>query len=207
MRDSLAWELALVDQLAADGDGVCDSSDACPGSDDALDGDGDGVPDACDACDNNVPDDCTFVSPILAAAPHDILKNRYISIDPRGENAFNAGGLPFDIRVRLASTLVNGVTAVGDWWWANAPVNGGGTVSPATCISIVGPTQPAAPPDWSGCPTLHLTGCPIIPTSTYEIAAVVDGLQSGPPLVADTQAKPGVKWHGDIFGFFDGIRW
>ena len=182
-----------------DGDSVCDSSDVCPGGDDTIDGDGDGVPDDCDPCDNNVPGDCDLVSPILAAAPHDILKNRYISIDPRGEDALNVGGLPFDIRVTLSSTLVNGVTAVGESWWANAP--------DSACISVVGPTQPASPPDWSACPTLHLTGCPIIPTSTYEIVGVSDGFSSEPPLVADTQAKPGVKWHGDIVGFFNGIEW
>ncbi|MCH9035496.1 MAG: hypothetical protein IID42_13510 [Planctomycetes bacterium] len=30
---------------------------------------------------------------------------------------------------------------------------------------------------------------------------------SDPPLVAATQAKPGVKWHGDCVGFFDGAVW
>lgn len=34
----------------ADGDGVCDANDVCPGFDDSLDADGDGVPDGCDNC-------------------------------------------------------------------------------------------------------------------------------------------------------------
>ncbi|MEM9544822.1 MAG: GEVED domain-containing protein [Bacteroidota bacterium] len=38
----------------ADGDGVCDADDVCPGSDDNQDADGDGIPDGCDACDNNL---------------------------------------------------------------------------------------------------------------------------------------------------------
>ena len=52
----------------SDGDGVCDSEDLCPGSDDALDTDSDGAPDGCDQCpgfddaldgDNDgVPDGC-----------------------------------------------------------------------------------------------------------------------------------------------------
>ena len=46
-----------------------------------------------------------------------------------------------------------------------------------------------------------------MPTSTYEISAVVDGLLSSPPLVAATQAKPGNKWHGDVVGFFNGTEW
>jgi hypothetical protein len=34
----------------ADGDGVCDAEDLCPGADDSQDADGDSVPDACDLC-------------------------------------------------------------------------------------------------------------------------------------------------------------
>jgi hypothetical protein len=52
----------------SDGDGVCDSVDACPGHDDTADEDGDTVPDGCDLCpggddrededDDGIPDDC-----------------------------------------------------------------------------------------------------------------------------------------------------
>ena len=132
-------------------------------------------------------------SPKLADPPHDILKNRYISIKP-GNPALNI----FDIRLTLVSTLVNGVTAVGSQWWANSPG--------ADCISIVTATRPASPPDWSACSTVHLAGCPIIPTSTYDIVAI-DGQTVSDPLSADTQAKPGVKWHGDCVGFFTGTEW
>jgi Carbohydrate esterase, sialic acid-specific acetylesterase len=42
---------ALPDgELDSDGDGVPDSEDVCPGSDDSIDGDGDGIPDGCDTC-------------------------------------------------------------------------------------------------------------------------------------------------------------
>ena len=34
----------------ADGDGVCDAEDQCPGFDDTIDTDGDGIPDGCDNC-------------------------------------------------------------------------------------------------------------------------------------------------------------
>ncbi|MCB9684209.1 MAG: hypothetical protein H6738_00335 [Alphaproteobacteria bacterium] len=40
-----------------DGDTVCDSVDACEGSDDRVDTDGDGVPDGCDDCPLDDPDD------------------------------------------------------------------------------------------------------------------------------------------------------
>ena len=36
----------------ADGDGVCDANDICPGFDDTIDSDNDGIPDGCDNCNN-----------------------------------------------------------------------------------------------------------------------------------------------------------
>lgn len=154
------------------------------------------VSEAFDLCDPNLMDEC-LESPILAPEPHDILKNRYISIDPRGAGGVNVGK-DFDIKVTLTSTLVNGVTAVGSSWWANAPDD--------DCISVVGPSRPAMALIWDDCSTLHLTGCPIIPTSTYDIVAVFDLVESA-PLIARTQAKPGVNWWGDCVGVFDGSVW
>ena len=40
----------------------------------------------------------------------------------------------------------------------------------------------------------------MIPTSTYDIVAIDGALFSDPPLSADTQAKPGSKWHGACVG-------
>ena len=37
----------------ADGDGVCDANDVCPGHDDSADADGDSTPDGCDGCPND----------------------------------------------------------------------------------------------------------------------------------------------------------
>ena len=94
---------------------------------------------------------------------------------------------------------MNGVAVVGSSWWANAP--------DAECIAVVGPTRPATPPNWDACPTLHLTGCPIIPTSTYDIVVVAGGTDSSPPLVAETQARPAdSKWWGDAVGNFSGEK-
>ncbi|MCB9676193.1 MAG: thrombospondin type 3 repeat-containing protein [Alphaproteobacteria bacterium] len=41
----------------ADGDGLCDTIDACPEGNDAVDADGDGTPDACDLCPLDSADD------------------------------------------------------------------------------------------------------------------------------------------------------
>ena len=53
---------------------------------------------------------------------------------------------------------------------------------------------------------MHLTGCAIVPTTTYALAVESGGLLSVDALF-DTQAKPGAKWHGDCVGFFDGAVW
>jgi hypothetical protein len=41
----------------SDGDGICDTEDICPGSDDNIDTDGDGTPDGCDPCPNDISND------------------------------------------------------------------------------------------------------------------------------------------------------
>ena len=181
----------------------------------------DGFSNGCDNCPavfnpgqedtdaNGIGDACPLESPVLATVPDPgeeydplpivIRKNRYITVDPRGANGTNFGQ-DFDIKVTLTSTLVNGVTAVGSSWWANP--------ADAKCVSVVGPSQPATAPNWDACPTLDLTGCPIIPTSIYDIVAVeAGGIDSSPPTVGETQLKPGVKWFGDSVGFFNGVAW
>ena len=128
-----------------------------------------------------------------------IRRNRYLAVDPRGATGTNFGR-DFDIRVTLTSTLVSGVTAVGSSWWANAP--------DAKCLSVVGPSPPATAPNWDACPTLYLTGCPIIPTSIYDIVAEeAFEVLSAPPTAGETQLKPGVKFFGDAVGFFCGLNW
>ncbi|MCH8243720.1 MAG: PQQ-dependent sugar dehydrogenase [Planctomycetes bacterium] len=133
--------------------------------------------------------------PLRAQPPHDILKNRYISVDPTG------GGLnpsSHHIRVMVDSSEVNDINGSGPWW-AGQPN--------AKCVSVVTTTKPASPPDWSSCTAVHLTGCAIVPTTTYSIVAESAAGESSTAVLLDTQAKPGVKWHGDTVGFFDGMKW
>ena len=83
----------------------------------------------------------------------------------------------------------------------------GGGLSPAVFISVVTTTKPASPPDWSGCTAVHLTGCAIVPTTTYSIVAETSDGETSAPVLLDTQAKPVNKWHGDVVGFFDDPNW
>ena len=138
----------------------------------------------------------SIAPPLPAAPPHDIMKNRYISIDPRGAGGINHGRR-FYIQVRLTETLVDGVVPPLTFWASEPDEN---------CISIVVPEQPAEARYWHDCPTLHLTGCPIIPTTTYAIETLNCGNYSG-PLVVQTQAKPGAKFWGDAVGSFEDGEW
>ena len=114
------------------------------------------------------------------------LKNRYITFHvPAGQ---------YDISAILDGTLFGGVTAVGSTWWANPP--------DSRCISVVGSTRPATAPDWSACSTIHVTGCPIMPTSVYSIERWDGDTRLG-GCEGRTQAKPGDKWWGDCVGSFD----
>ncbi|GMU20385.1 MAG: hypothetical protein AMXMBFR13_04820 [Phycisphaerae bacterium] len=53
--DTHAGIVTVAPCLDADGDGVCDADDVCPGFDDSADADADGVPDGCDLCPNTIP--------------------------------------------------------------------------------------------------------------------------------------------------------
>ncbi|MCH9002680.1 MAG: hypothetical protein IIC02_08915, partial [Planctomycetes bacterium] len=150
-----------------------------------------------DLNDDGVPDESTIESPVLAGPPHNILKNRYISIDPTagGENPSS-----LSVRVTMTDSLIEDVTGLNRDYFASA------TSPEELCISVVTTNDPGTV-SWTGCPVVHLTGCPIVPTSTYAIV-VIDGEGSvSDPLVANTQAKPGVLWHGDAVGTFDGNDW
>jgi hypothetical protein len=137
---------------------------------------------------------CPSVLPptLPQTAPHNILKNRYISVVPAN------GALPHYLRLDLVSTQVNGAP-IGGSYWAHQP--------DANCISQVDAHKPGAPPTWNSCSVVHLAGCPILPTSTYDIFAESGaGEISATALTANTQALPGgSKFYGDCVGSFSPI--
>ncbi len=193
-----------------DGNDIPDECDiaACGGDPACEDCDVNGVPDACDIIGgaddvdgNGIPDECEVRTPLPAGPPYDILKNRYISIDPRG--AFGDNPSSMHIRVRIDSTIAVGANGTDGTWWATDPVDSNQVGSDAVCLSVVVKTKPANEPDWTGCPTVHLTGCPIIPTTTYFLVGEAGGVESLPGLF-DTAEKPGSKWYGDVVGSFTG---
>ena len=132
-------------------------------------------------------------------------KNRYISLKP------NNPGLMVKLKVTLTDSLPH-PGSVGNSWWVQAPIVADTAapkplLSDGECAALLGPENMAAEIDWSsaGCQTLHVTGCPIEPTSEYDVTAVLDTIETT-PLTVPTILKPGAKWWGDTVGFFDGAE-
>ena len=157
---------------------------------------------------NIVEGQCAVTPPVVASAPHDFAKNRYISFKPG-----NAGRLA-RLKVTLSASLPHG-GQVGSSWWVQAPVAVVPDVAPkplvsaGECVATLGLAVGAAEIDWvaAGCLTLHVTGCPIEPTSEYEVLAMVESATSD-PLVVTTAARPATgRWWGDVVGVFDGTSW
>ncbi len=141
---------------------------------DCDDGDNTANPGASEICSDGVDNDCNTLidcddltscaatpaciapdPPALAAAPFDLPKVKYISID-----ASVNGTQPLAIRIVELTT--------GKVKWAGAPTNG---------LSVTDKSELASAPvvmDWSSYSTLHLTGCIIQPFGNYEISFVVD---------------------------------
>ncbi len=149
-----------------------------------------------------VPPGEPFFSPDYFFPP---TKNRYISIRP------NNPGLMVKLKVTLTDSLPH-PGSVGNSWWVQAPIVADVAapkplLSAGECAALLGPEKMAAEIDWgaAGCQTLHVTGCPIEPTSEYDVTAVLDTIETT-PLTVPTILKPGAKWWGDTIGFFDGAE-
>ncbi len=177
------------------GDDVLDTSEECD--------DGNNVD--CDGCSSN----CEYEvrTPLPANPPNAQLKNRYISFKPN--NSCPA--------VKLKVTLTNSLPhpgLIGSSWWLKAPIvadaaNPKPLLGPGECVALLGPENMAAEIDWdvAGCQVLHVTGCPIEPTSEYDVRAVVGDTASAPLSVPTILRPEGGKSWGDIVGTFTGVEW
>ena len=82
-------------------------------------------------------------------------------------------------------------------------------VGPGECVALLGPESTAAEIDWdaAGCQTLHVTGCPIEPTSEYGVQTV-EGAVASVTLTVLTALQPEAgRFWGDAVGVFDGVVW
>ena len=94
--------------------------------------------------------------------------------------------------------------------FSNDQVNGWVVCTPtrADGFALLAPAPEPVFQDWSQWSTgVHVTGCAVVPASTYEIVAVTpDGSESA-PLIVKTVAQPLPKQWGDVVGYFDGTEW
>jgi hypothetical protein len=123
------------------------------------------------------------------------LKIRYLTIDPLagGENA----GELFGIRVTLTGSM-QFEDATGMTWWVGAPDE--------NCIA--GLVDDVSFSMWDDCPELHITGCGVVPGTTYRLVAV-DG-DGDSPTFLDHETVPRAlngKWWGDNVGNYNGAEW
>ena len=129
-----------------------------------------------------------------------VLKNRFISIQP------NNAGQAVKLKVTLSASLPH-PGLVGQEWWVRPPDPGNPPIrplpllGPGECFATLGSAATAAEIDWdgAGCQTLHITGCPIEPTSEYEVQAVAGGNASAAAILP-TQTRPGLKFWADVAG-------
>ncbi len=138
--------------------------------------------------------------PVDPGAPNDRRKNRYISFKPN-----NITGETTTLEVTLTGSLPH-PGLEGSSWWVQPPLPPGNPLLPdGECVALLGPQTTAADIDWvaAGCRVLHVTGCPIEPTSDYDVRAVA-GAEVSNPLDVSTILKPGSKFWGDCVGTFTG---
>lgn len=142
--------------------------------------------------------------PVDPGTPNDRPKNRYISFKPN-----NTVGQMVKLEVTLTESLPHPELSGSAWWVKEpaSPVNP--LLPPGECVALLGSEAMAADIDWvsSGCTVLHVTGCPIEPTSDYEVRAVA-GIDVTDPLTVSTILQPGQgKFWGDTVNDFNGVEW
>ena len=124
-------------------------------------------------------------SPGVAPAPHDRVKNRYISFAP------NSGSTPMNFRVSKTSS---GDGPIG---WVDLP-NAQGN---AKVVQTLPP-----PRVWTES-VVHIGDCEITPVAMYDIESTEDGVVFSDSLAVPTAPQPQGKFWGDAVGLNNGVEW
>lgn len=128
--------------------------------------------------------------PTVAPAPHDTLKNRYLSFVPNNEGA---------VAFKLTLVPVPPLRAPPSWW-VDTPVLVDGSY-----ISVL--TDNPVYRRWDSTSVVHIGDCPVVPVNEYKLRATIDDLTFSAPLELSTIKRPGTNWWGDVVGFFNGDSW
>ena len=168
-------------------DALCDDGDDCNGAE------------TCDPVNDCQPGAPRAPDPIPAedgSAAYE--KNRYISFIPNNDTC----AVAYKVTMTASALFPNAVDPdrVVEKWVVCTPRADG--------FALLAPAPEPVFQDWSQWSTgVHVTGCAVVPASTYEIVAVTpDGSESA-PLIVDTVAQPLPKQWGDVVGAFEGSEW
>lgn len=200
--------------------GVDDSEDIANQT--SEDCNGNGIPDECepdedcnmnsvqDICDiaqgpssdddgNGIPDECEATPPLSAPVPHNIRKNRYISLVP------DQGDDVVAFRVEMTSSTYF-PASTGVLGWVGEPVEIG---CPNNCSGdfvapvVSNPVYRAWPE-----PVVHVGDCEIVPVAVYNIRSTVFGELFSEPLVVGTILKPvSASWADCVGPLIEGSGW
>ncbi|MBU0717048.1 MAG: hypothetical protein KJ749_02270 [Planctomycetes bacterium] len=173
--------------------GPCDVPD-CGGAEDCN---GNATPDECDISQgtsldsngNGIPDECEVAPPLVADAPHDTPKNRYLSFNPNNTGTEVA----FAVELTASADFPASVGAVG--WVGEPDVTGMARLVSGPFYSDSWPT------------VVHVGDCAVVPVATYEVRATIDGINFTEPLQVATILRPGVSAWGDVVGSLVASEW
>lgn len=159
---------------------------------DGYDNDCDGFTDLADA---SCAAFACVQAPLVAPAPHDRVKNRYVSFTPSNS------GLSVAYRVKIVDNMLD-PAAIGHECWVGVPSAIGSEVNTATCRN--NPVYRV----WTE-PVVHVGDCEIIPKAIYEVSATENGVNFSTPLAVETATRVnfnGKNW-GDTVGINNGVEW
>ena len=124
-------------------------------------------------------------TPLAAPAPHNMLKNRYVSFNPN-----NAAS--------VVALQVTKTTSPGGSCWVDAPDGLGNSKCVSAPVFRI----------WTEAVT-HVGDCEIMPVANYEVRASAEGTVFSPPLTLATIAVPALnnKLWGDVAGINNGSQW
>ena len=162
---------------------------------------------------------CTVVAPASPPAPHDVPKNRYLTIDP----TTNLREVAYRVELTESAPYP---TAIGRAWWLDTPVcrdlNGNACPGVDCVLDPVPPdcdgpyvfgwtstlTSMPVTREWVESP-VHFTGCGVVPVASYEVRSSGNegGLFSDPLEVVTAHKPDGTaqSW-GDVTGGPDPVN-
>ena len=178
-----------------DGDGVCDDSDICPGSDDNADMDMDNIPDGCDANPND-PDGVIVDAPcidmnqsytFLLDGDDGMGRNIYFNALTGLEVAYNSMAGQWEVRARDPGTDVFYVNT-----FASLPNPPDNTTSTWTGT---GPCDQQAVNDIFGSGTQNMLGCDLMVTSIDSTAVACGGDMDGTITITATSSNGPITYN------------